>query len=145
MQTLRGKETMTAKERVRRTFRREPVDRVPIDYSANAGIDQRLKAHFGLGERDGEGLLQALGVDFRGIGAPYRGGRLHAERPGRNVDPQFGVVTRWVEHGNGGGYWDYCDFPLAEADADTLDRWPMPKPDDFDYSGVAQACRDRQD
>ena len=49
------------------------ADRVPIDYLANPGIDLRLKQHFGLKAEDSEGLLQALGVDFRGIDAPYIG------------------------------------------------------------------------
>ena len=62
---------MTSKERVLAAFRHEEPDRVPVDYSSNPGIDGRLKGHFGLAPDDGEGLLDALGVDFRGVGAPY--------------------------------------------------------------------------
>jgi uroporphyrinogen decarboxylase len=120
-------------------FARQPTDRVPVNYEANPGIDRRLKEHFGLKPEDWEGLRNALGVDFRGVGAPYRGPRLHAERPGRGVDPLWGWVTRWVEHGSG-GYWDYCDFPLKDADEETVAHWPMPSPDDFDYSAMKQAC-----
>ena len=56
-----------------RTFNYEIPDRVPINYMYNPGIDQRLKAYFGLQPTDDEGLRQALGVDFRVINAPYTG------------------------------------------------------------------------
>ena len=39
---------MNSKEHVLRTFERREADRVPINYSANPGIDMSLKAHFGL-------------------------------------------------------------------------------------------------
>ena len=126
--------TLTPRERVRRTFARQEPDRVPIDYSANDGIDRRLKEHFGLAPNDAEGLLQALGVDFRGVGAPYTGPKLHADVPGRSVD-NWGIHRRWVEHGTG-GYWDYCDFPLRDATVDEVVCWPLPSPDHFDYSAV---------
>ena len=67
---------MTSRERVLTTLSHHAADRVPINYSANADIDRRLKKHFGLAADDGEGLLKALGVDFRGVGAPYRGPRV---------------------------------------------------------------------
>lgn len=137
---LHDQETMTSRERVLRAFHRVPADRVPIDYLYNPGIDARLKQHYGLALDDDEGLRQALWVDLRGIGAPYRGPRLHAEQPGIHVDPLFGIHTRWIEHPSG-GYWDYCDFPLREASEEQVARWPMPNPDDFDYTGVAAACR----
>ena len=130
--------TLTSRERVMRTFAYESVDRVPINYSANADIDRRLKEHFGLKKNDGEGLCRKLGVDFRGIGVPYTGPQLHEVPPERHVD-MWGVHTRWIEH-ESGGYWDFCDFPLAAADEETVENWPMPSPDDFDYSRVAERC-----
>ncbi len=137
-------ESMTSKERVLTALARRQPDRVPINYSANPGIDGRLKDHFGLARDDSEGLRQALGVDFRGVGAAYAGPRLHAETPERRVDPQWGWVTRYIEH-DAGGYWDYCDFPLRAADEKTVADWPMPSPDDFDYSGLAAACEARRE
>ncbi len=130
----------TSRERVLTTFARQAADRVPVNYAANPGIHARLLAHFGLKPDDGEGLLQALGVDFRWIGAPYAGPRLHPERTGRQVDPCWGVRTRWVEHG-AGGYWDYCDFPLQNATVEEVAAWPMPSPDDFNYTEIAERCR----
>ncbi len=60
---------MTSKERVLTTLASQVPDRVPINYEGNAGITQRLQAHFGLKPGDGHGLLKALQVDFRAAGA----------------------------------------------------------------------------
>jgi uroporphyrinogen decarboxylase len=130
---------MTSKERVLTALASQEADRVPINYLANPGIDQRLKEHFGLDPRDGAGLLKALGVDFRGVGAPYVGPKLHEDVGDRQVD-DWGIHRRYVQH-ESGGYWDYCDFPLVDADVETVANWPMPSPDDHDYSGVAAACK----
>lgn len=130
---------MTSKERVLTTLARQEADRVPIDYMSNPGIDARLKSHFGLKPDDSEGLRRALGVDFRGIGAHYCGPKLHEERPARQVDREWGWVTRLVEH-ESGNYWDYCDFPLQDADEEMVAEWPLPTPDDYDYSGIAPGC-----
>ncbi len=136
---------MKSKERVLTAFARQQPDRVPVNYLANPGIDARLKQHFGLGKDDGEGLLRALGVDFRHVGASYTGSKLHPDLPeqGVRVD-NWGVHKRWIEHETG-GYWDYCDFPLREADEETVARWPMPNQDHYDYSGVAAACARQRD
>ena len=130
---------MTSKERALTAFARQEPDRVPINYQANSEIDQRLKAHYGLAAGDDEGLRKALGVDFRGVGAPYVGPPLHEAPPGMQVNI-WGIRTRWVEH-EAGGYWDYCDWPLREATMEQVESWPLPSPDDFDYSQVAEQCR----
>jgi uroporphyrinogen decarboxylase len=131
---------MTSKERVLRALACRVPDRVPVNYSGNTGINARLLAHYGLGSGDWDGLLDRLGVDFRGVGAPYRGPRLHADEPERGVQvDEWGIHRRWIEH-ESGGYWDYCDFPLATADEAAVAAWPMPAPDAHDYSGIADAC-----
>lgn len=129
---------MTSRERVLTALACEEPDRVPINYSANPGIDRRLKEYYGLESRDGEGLAQALEVDFRGVHAPYVGPPLHEAPPGRHVD-MWGIHTRWIEH-ESGGYWDYCDFPLMNATEEQIADWPMPNPDDFDYSVIPDQC-----
>jgi uroporphyrinogen decarboxylase len=132
---------MTSKERVLTAFAQQEPDRVPINYQANPGIDLRLKQHFGLDPKDREGLLRALNVDFRGVSAGYTGPRLHEDIPARGVKADnWGIRRRWIEHGSG-GYWDFCDFPLQEADEDTVARWPMPDPDRFDYTTLPAQCR----
>jgi uroporphyrinogen decarboxylase len=134
---------MTSKERVRLTIARREADRVPVDYDCNPGIDARLKQHFGLKPDDNEGLRRALGVDFRKVGAPYVGPKLHADLPGRQVD-DWGIRRQWIEH-ESGGYWDFCDWPLTNATLDEIERWPMPNPDDFDYTAIAAQCSRHRD
>ena len=135
---------LTAKQRVQRFFARQVPDRVPINYLANSEIDHRMKAHYGLTKDDHEGLCRALGVDFRGVGAPYIGPRLHAEIPGMEVSPMWGFRQRWIEH-EAGGYHDVCEWPLREATLEQTEAWPLPSPDDFDYAKVADQCRRHRD
>ena len=126
--------TMTSRERVVTALNRGIPDRVPINYFSNQDINKRLLEHFGITNNDGNKLLDALGVDYRGGGAAYTGPVLFENNlPGRNVDPTSGIITRWVEH-ESGGYWDYTDFPLKNADHETMANWPMPSPDDYDYA-----------
>ena len=125
---------MNSKERVLTAIGHQEPDRAPIDYACNEGIDRRLKAHFGLAADDGEGLLRALHVDFRGVGARYAGPVLHRPIEGRRID-LWGARTRRVAH-ESGYYWDFCDFPLREATLEQVAAWPMPSPDAFDYSGI---------
>jgi len=137
------KTTMTSRERVLTTLARQEPDRVPINYSANPGIDRRLKQRFGLRPEDSEGLRQILGVDFASVNAIYVGPGLHPDVPGRRVDI-WGVHTRYVEH-ESGGYWDFCDFPLAQAAEEEAAAWPMPAPDNFDYARVPDQCKQLED
>ena len=131
---------MNSKQRVLTAFASQEPDRVPINYSANPGIDRRLKEHFKLGPDNSEGLRQAFGVDFRGVGAPYCGPKLHDDIPERGVKvDNLGIHRRWVEHDTG-GYWDYCDFPLRDADEEPVANWRMPSPDDRDYNCVRETC-----
>lgn len=143
-QKFGSKEKMKPRERVQAAFAKTIPDRVPINYMANPAIDGRLKEHFGLKKEDHEGLGQALGVDMRSINPPYVGPRLHPEIPGKQVNPIWGIVTEWVEHG-AGGYFDYVDFPLRYADEETVANWPMPSPDDFDYQWVKRTARELED
>jgi uroporphyrinogen decarboxylase len=129
---------MSSKERVLTALACQEPDRVPINYSANPGIDKRLKEHFGLNINQHRELVDILGVDFRGTGAGYTGPKLHEDLPDRRVC-DWGIHTRWVEH-ESGGYWDFCDFPLKDADLETIENWPIPNPDDFDYSRIYDEC-----
>jgi len=135
------KKKMTSKDRVLTAFASQEPDRVPINYSANEGIDRRLKKHFSLESDDREGLLKALHVDFRGVGAHYTGPRLHEDIPERSLKTDnWGIRRRWIEHETG-GYWDFCEFPLENAMEEEIAAWPMPSPDDYDYSKIAKDCK----
>ena len=129
---------MNSRKRVLNYFAREKLDRVPIDYFANPGIDGKLKRHFGV--NSDAALRKCLHADFYGIEPRYTGKRLHAEKPGVRVSPDYGIVTRWVDN-EYGGYEDYCEFPLEEADEEAVMAWPMPSPDDYDYDEILEQCR----
>lgn len=140
----KAKETMSAKQRVLKTFNLEKTDRVTIGYDANPGIHMRLAEALGIHDGNPEMVLQALGVDYRPISAPYTGPMLFKTLSDRVTNPVDGFNTRWVEHETG-GYLDFCDFPLANADDETIAGFPVPNPDDFDYEAVAgqiEASRD---
>lgn len=127
-----------SKERVLTAFARQTPDRVPVNFFSNPGIEARLQRHFGLRDDDQEGLLRVLGVDFRHLEIPYRGPQRHPQPPGVVVD-EWGIHRRWIEHETG-GYWDYCDWPLANATLEEVERWPLPSPDDYDYSVIRPFC-----
>ncbi len=135
---------MTSRDRVLTAFRRQEPDRVPLDYLANPEIDRALKRHYGLAANASEALIDKLGVDFRGCYARYVGPSLHRAPPGVQVD-EWGAHRRWIEH-PAGGYWDFCDFPLAgDITADQADQWPMPSPDDYDYDWMRTYCQAHSD
>ncbi len=128
----KANETMTSRERVLRTFDHAPVDRLAIDYSANPTVHGKFAATLGCPTADYEAVLEALGVDFRGIGVRYCGPNLFEPMPGRVTDPVYGHRTRWVEN-DSGGYHDFCDFPLQDAEPEEIAAFPVPSADDFDY------------
>ena len=128
-------ETMTSRERVMATFHFAPVDRLAIDYSSNPIIHGKLARALGYAETEYEKVLETLGVDFRNVGVPYRGPQLFAPVKGLETDPVYGFRTRWVEN-DSGGYPDFCNFPLEEAEPEEIASFPVPNPDDFDYSAV---------
>jgi uroporphyrinogen decarboxylase len=121
------------------TFAHREADRVPVDYLANREIDVALKRHYGLADDDSEGLAEKLGVDFRGCYVTYTAPALHGAPQGIHVN-EWGARTRWVEHPTG-GYWDFCDFPMSGVlTKERVDAWPMPSPDDYDFSGIEPYC-----
>lgn len=133
----KAKETMTARERVRRTFAFEKTDRVTIGYDTNAGINARLSRALGVAEDDVIGLYHALGVDYCPLWVLYKGKPVYEEIPGRQRNPENGAVTRYVEN-QFGGYYDYCDFPLKDVDDETIANYPFPDPDKYDYDGAME-------
>ena len=131
----KAKERMTSRQRVLNTFARCGSDRVPINYGSNPTVEKRLMKYVGLQENDREGLLELLGVDFRAAGVRYTGKELFQKIPGLEVNPIYGFYMRWVEN-QSGGYWDFCNFPLEDAEPDVIASFPVPDPDDFDYENV---------
>lgn len=134
---IKAKETMTAKERVFKTFNHEKTDRVTIGYEANTAVHMRVAHELGITDGNLELTMKSLGVDYRPIHAPYMGPMLFKQLPNRMTNPLDGYNMRWIGHETG-GYWDFCDFPLQGADSETILNFPVPNPDDFDYDAIAQ-------
>lgn len=135
---------MNSRDRVLAAINHHRPDRVPAGFAgANSVIEKKLKKHFNLADDDYDGLLNALGIDTRFIfgmqSLPYTGPQLHKPIEGKCVDPFWGFITKWVDN-DAGGYWDYCDFPLKDADIEAIRDWPMANPDHFDYSNIESLC-----
>ena len=128
-------ETMTAKERVARTFRREKTDRVTIGYESNPVAHANLCKALGIAAEDNLGLKKALGVDYTGVGPAYIGPSLYTQIPDRRRNPESGIVTRYIQNAYG-AYWDYCDFPLKDVDDEVIFNYPFPNPDHYDYEAA---------
>lgn len=137
-------ETMSAKERVLRTFAFEKTDRAPIDYMANPGIHQRFCQALGVAPDDRKGLLAAIGADYWETGAVFVGENRFPKLPGRQTDPVYGFHTRWVEN-ESGGYWDYCDFPLQDAEDEEIAAFPVPGKEDFSVEGLREQLQEVKD
>ena len=124
---------MNSRERVRCSLSWNEPDRVPVQVYLTPEMADRLRRHFG-----GRNVLECLGVDFRSAGPVYRG-RIRPPCDGLTYD-MWGAGYRRVEH-ESGAYDEAVDLPLARLKSlDDVAAYPWPSPDDFDYSGVAEAC-----
>jgi len=139
---IKAKETMTSRERVRKTFEYEKTDRVTIGYEANHFINQKFLKALGI---KAEELWQAIGWDYIGVKPVYTGKELFKEIEDRVVHEEYGFVTRWVGNSSGGGYMDFCDFPLKDADDETIMNFPVPDPDDYNYDVVGEKIAKNRD
>ena len=133
-----AKETMSSRERVLLTLGFEKPDRVPIDYSANPSIHNRLMKT--LRAQNTEEMLELLGVDLRAIDVPYIGPRLFPVIRGYSVNQEYGSISRWVRN-EYSGYEDFCCFPLKDATEIKVRNWPMPNPELYDYAVVKRLIR----
>jgi uroporphyrinogen decarboxylase len=136
---------MTGKERALAALRHEEPDRVPIDYWATRETDANLFAALGLSSR--REILDRFDIDFCYISGPtYIGPPLRRIDEHADVDI-WGVTRRMKVVGVGPRaqpYENVLSHPLADAQtvADILDYPFWPSPDWFDYSVVAEQCRD---
>ena len=136
MKIQKAPETMSARERVQKTFAHEKTDRVTIGYETNTEIHKKLSEALGIHDYNLEMVFQALGVDYRPVNAPYKGPAIFEECPGKMLDPVEGFYMEYVAH-DSGGYWEVSDFPLMGADDEIIANYPVPDPGDFDVEGLA--------
>lgn len=133
-------ETMSSKERVMRTFAFEETDRVPIDYSANPAVHERFCRILGISGNSREQFLDALGVDYREAGASFIGENRFPVLEGRKTDPVYGYHMRWAAN-DSGGYWDFCDFPLKDAQDETIANFYVPGLENFSTEGLRERLK----
>lgn len=132
--------SMSSRERVLCAMQHGTPDRVPINYLTNVAVYERLASALDIQKGDYEGVLKALGVDFRSVEPVYTGPVLFNVPTGRKVDSVYGFVTRWIANKDG-GYWDYCDFPLKDAISEVIASFPIPNPDNFDYETAIEKIK----
>ena len=127
-------EEMNSKERLCETIRRRPTDRVPVHFRAEPETLEKIYQRIGI--RDYDRLLDYLDSDIRCVDAVYPPikkcgeyyencwGERHIFRPS-----QFGPVREMI------------DGALTDVQSlDDFKKYPWPKIDDLDYSGVAAFC-----
>ena len=125
---------MNSRDRVLCSLSWQEPDRVPIQTYLTPEINAQLRAYFGC-----EDVQACLGVDLRGVWAPYRG-KVKPPQDGLTYD-MWGGGYRHVEH-ESGAYSEAVDLPLARLETlEEVEAYPWPDPDDFDYDGVAAGCR----
>jgi len=125
---------MTPKERVRCSLAWHEPDRAPIEAYLTPEVLASLERHF-----TGRSVLECLGVDFRGVEAPYRGPLRAPE--GDVFFDIWGTGYRRVKHGSGGAYDEAVIHSLARPrTVDEVEAHPWPSPDDFDTSQVEAQC-----
>jgi uroporphyrinogen decarboxylase len=125
---------MTSKQRVLTSLNWQEPDRVPCQIYLTPEFHAKLQAHFA-----GRNVTECLGIDFRSVNPPYRG-EVQPPHGGLTYD-MWGTGYRTVSHGQQGAYQEAAVLPLAELKTmDDVRSHPWPDPDDFDYSGIADAC-----
>jgi uroporphyrinogen decarboxylase len=132
---IKAPETMSAKERVARTFKFEKTDRVTIGYESNPVAEINLCSALGIPHGDILLLRKTLGVDYAGVMVEYTGPELYTPIPDRKRDAESGFVTRYIEN-QYGAYWDICDFPLQDANDEDIINYPFPDPDHYNYEAA---------
>jgi uroporphyrinogen decarboxylase len=134
-----SKEPMTPKERWLAVLSRQTPDRTPMDYWATDEMTQKLKKHFGV--EDYYEMLDCLHVDYLiTVGPAYVGPK---PPPGQDM---YGIRYREINYG-AGSYGEVVSHPLARyTTVDQIEAeytWPIP--DWWDYSGIPDQIRGRED
>ena len=151
---------MTPRERVLTAIEHREPDRVPADYWGTPEYDQLLGRHFGVETR--AEVLGKLEVDIRYIYAsgiiyedptglfrptPRYTGSPRAVFPDGSFEDLWGVVRKRVTVHSGNTYWEVVKNPLRNmtsvAEIEAYDKWP--RTEDFEYSGLREACLSWQD
>jgi len=123
---------LTPKQRVALACSHREPDRIPLQGYFTPEIWQQLERHFA-----GRPVLEALGIDLRGVGGRWRGSQ--PTGPAESYD-MWGVGYRRVAN-EFGTYDEACDLALARVRTmDEVARYQWPDPDHWDFSGLEADC-----
>ena len=126
------------RERVRISLDWKETDRVPIQIYMTPEINVKLTDYF-----KGRNVLDVLGVDFRGVGAKWRG--KVKEQHGDIYYDMWGVGYRKQNY-EFGSYDEACDLSLARIKSmDDFNNYPWPDVDDYDFSTIGEQCNSWED
>ncbi|HNT34589.1 MAG TPA: uroporphyrinogen decarboxylase family protein [bacterium] len=124
---------MNSRERVLTSLAWQEPDRVPIQIYLTPEIAGKLADRF-----KGRDLLEVFGVDFRHVGAAWRG---TVKPPQGEVYYDIWGVGYKNQRYEFGTYPEAYDLSLARIETmDDFVRYPWPSVDDFDVSKVWERC-----
>jgi uroporphyrinogen decarboxylase len=128
---------MKPKERVLAALSHQEPDRVPFMYRDVPEVRNRLKKDLDLQTDDQ--LFEYLDIDFRWVNPIYIGPELELEY-GHKKDI-WGVELKFTKFSDGAGYWNEVNHPLIDiTDPKTLDDFPWPQLEWWDFSDMEQQC-----
>ena len=81
---IRGKEILTSKERIQRTFAFEDVDRVALGYDTNPIAHENLCKVLNLDSKDRIAFNKYMGIDHMGERIKYNGRNINEDVPQRS-------------------------------------------------------------
>lgn len=129
---------MNSKQRVQTCLEWKEPDRVPLQIYLTPEIARKLVEVF-----PGKDLLEVFGIDFRTVGAVWKG-PVKAPHDGINYDIWgVGFINQQYEFGT---YPEAYDLALATIDTmDDFGKYPWPDPNDYDYTTIEQQCDRNRD
>ncbi|MGD8113876.1 MAG: uroporphyrinogen decarboxylase family protein [Sphaerochaetaceae bacterium] len=132
------------KERVLAAIHRDVPDRVPLDFSANAGVQEMLYRKLPVSDYyEMLCYFHSDIFDMRGVIDPqYNGSKPFKTRhPDGIFENYWGMKTRIMNTATGPEE-SYCEFPLADfTDIEQFERYSWPCVDDFDFSTISSRLK----
>jgi len=130
---------MTPRERWLATLGHEKADRVPMDYRATPEATARLMEHLGVGDI-GEAFARLHIDPIVDVGPAYVG------PPVPDDEDVFGIGYENTDYGTG-HYRNAVRHPLARYTSveQIEDHYRWPSPDWWDYTGIADQVKGKED